>query len=708
MASPFNQHSVVDILMRIERAAPAARHFVALLIIWLATIVVYYPGLRGPFVFDDQYNIAFNPAMAVVKLDATSLADAALANDSGPLKRPLPSLTFALNHYLAGGFDNTFAFKITNLLIHLINAGLIYWLSLLLLTRLARKSADALPVVLPWLPTLIAVAWALHPLQLTSVLYIVQRMTSLAAMFVLGGLIAFVYGRTRVTEKRPCGYGLMTAGLVVGLLLGMASKENAVLLLLFIGVIEFVFFYGRDSKSFSRGIRTWYAGAILLPAMVGLGWLVLHPDYLLGAYSTRSFSLIERLLTEPRVLWFYITLIVFPRGSAFGLYHDDIPISTGLLSPWTTLSALLGWVSLVALAIAYVRRWPVLSFSALWFIAGHSMESSVFALDIAHEHRNYLPSFGIIFGAVYGVTLGMERLYRAQLATLLLFAYISVSAFVTFVRADAWATTEDIIETTAKNHPSSPRAQYMLGEIYAKKRGDPLKALRHYRKAANLEPANIAALVNMVLVASQTTISLGPDAQHLIKQQSKNGAQNTAQVRILDLPEFASISDVGQRMTLVLDESVYAEIERRLTNEPVSAMTGHALGSLTFCITRNERPCAHLYDKTVDWYSLAIRNRYANRVARGYLAHGLAKLYLENGELESAQQMAVESQHYDPSNPTHPLLEARVHLISGSIDKAEAIIQRTQELHAPLAPDVRRELESLQTQIRIQQSKKEQ
>ncbi len=491
-----------------------------------------------------------------------------------------------------------------------------------------------------------------------------------------------------------------------GLLLGMASKENAALLVLFIGVIEFVFFYARDPKSFDRGVRIWYAGVILLPVLVALGWLVSHPDYILGAYSTRSFSLTERLLTEPRVLWFYIALIVFPRGSAFGLYHDDIVISTSLFSPWTTLPALLGWAGLLVVAFFYVRRWPVASFVTLWFIAGHSMESSVLALEIAHEHRNYLPSFAIIFGAMYGVMLGLDRLHRPRLALPLLLVYISTAAFVTHVRANTWATEENIIETNARNHPASARAQYMLAEVYAQKRGDALKALRHYKNAADLKRSEIAALIKMAIAASETTVSLGPEADALTEAQSQQGAQTAPKVRILGLPEFASVARVGQRLTLVLDESLYNEIERRLIDEPVSAMTGHALGILTYCISRGERPCAHLYHRTVEWYRLAIGNRYADGMAKGYLAHGLAKLYLENGELEPARQMAVESQQHDPANPTHLLLEARVHLTSGSMDKAEAIIQRTQALHAPLAPNVRRELDSLLQQIRIQQSKK--
>lgn len=246
----------------------------------------------------------------------------------------------------------------------------------------------------------------------------------------------------------------------------------------------------------------------------------------------------------------------------------------------------------------------------------------------------------------------------------------------------------------------------MLAEVYAQKRGDPLKALRHYKNAADLEPGDIAALIKIAIAAAETTVSLGADAQQLIEAQPKGGVGAKPQVRILGLPEFASVAHLGQRLTLVLDESLYAEIERRLIDKPVSAMTGHALGILTYCITRGERPCAHLYDRTVEWYKLAVRNRYADSVAKGHLAHGLAKLYLEKGELESAQQMAVESQQHDPTNPTHPLLEARVHLALGSAGKAEAILQRTQALYSPLPPDVRRELETLLKQIRIQQSKK--
>jgi hypothetical protein len=121
-----------------------------------------------------------------------------------------------LNHYVAGGFADTLVYKTTNLVIHLVNAILIYWLSFLLLEQLSKKKLSIPDRMRSWLPGLIAGAWALHPLLLTSVLYVVQRMTSLSALFVLAGLITFVYGRQRVQESGRHGYLLMTLGLVGG------------------------------------------------------------------------------------------------------------------------------------------------------------------------------------------------------------------------------------------------------------------------------------------------------------------------------------------------------------------------------------------------------------------------------------------------------------------------------------------------------------
>jgi hypothetical protein len=88
---------------------------------------VYAPGLKGPFVFDDYPNIVDNPLVAVDALDAANLRDAAFSLRNGPYPhRGLARLSFALNYYFAGGRFDAFAFKLTNVVIHVVNGLLVY------------------------------------------------------------------------------------------------------------------------------------------------------------------------------------------------------------------------------------------------------------------------------------------------------------------------------------------------------------------------------------------------------------------------------------------------------------------------------------------------------------------------------------------------------------------------------------------------------
>ena len=148
-------------------------------------------------------------------------------------------------------------------------------------------------------------------------------------------------------------------------------------------------------------------GVGLLAAMAYVYWS--NPQWLWAGYDLRSFTLFERLLTEGRVLWFYLGLIVFPQLEHLGLYHDDIAISTGLFTPWTTLPALVGLAWLAFLSWWTRTRAPLVSFGIAWFLIGHAMESTVLPLEIAHEHRNYLPLLGILLAAAWVLLRALEN-----------------------------------------------------------------------------------------------------------------------------------------------------------------------------------------------------------------------------------------------------------------------------------------------------------
>lgn len=599
-------------------------------------VLVYWPGLSGPFIFDDLNNIVLNPDVAISDLQPRSLSKAAWSNDSGPLKRPLASLTFALNYYVVGGFTETIPYKLTNLLIHLLNTLLVYWLSLLL-TRRLQEQLTGLPRWLSWVPILTAAAWGLHPLNLTSVLYVVQRMTSLATLFMLAGLIVFVYGRIRVRETRHHGYALMSCGLAGGVLLGLTAKENAALLPLLAVVIEVFFFRPTaDTVRTDRGLAWFYALLVVLPWTLLLLWLALNPQIVLGTYEGRDFTLAERLLTEARVLWFYIGLLLFPRISGFGIFHDDIAFSTSLLAPWSTLPALLGVLLVAMFALVSRRRLPLLGFAVLWFFVGHAIESGIIGLEIAHEHRNYLPSFGILFALGYGLAWLAARLAQPWLGITLAACYVGTLALTTHSRAWVWASEDNLAYTAVAHHPRSPRAHYTLAELKLA-RNEPLTALEHYRHTAELDPRDAHALIKLIVAASAISIMEQPADGHM-------------RARDLGLPEFLSLTKVEGQLKILVEPAITREIERRLGEEVVRPHIVVSLATLSSCVLSPN--CRHLYHQATKWYGLTLKNPRMDQDTRERLVNGLARLYLRH----SVQDNTAESDHMHQlaRQATHP------------------------------------------------------
>lgn len=467
---------------------------------------VYLPGASGPWIFDDFGNIVHNDYLKVTRLDTSTLYHAAFSLQAGPLQRPLPMLSFALNYYFSGGFGDTTPYKLTNVAIHVTNGLLVFWLALLVLRQLApaetrNRAAGGLDEVTV-LAALIALWWVVHPLQLTSVLYVVQRMTSLSALFVLCGLIGYFHGRlTWNAGQRRRGTAIVVASLVGFGAAGMLSKENAIALPLFAVVIDATVFGALPPWARLAGLprRT---RAVLWSAAAGVVLVLtaLAAFYFSSRYGARDFTLSERLLTEARVLFFYLALLLFPRIDWFGSQHDDITLSHSLVQPWTTLPAVAALLVLVALALRVRRSVPILSLAILWFLAGHLLESTFIPLEIAHEHRNYLPILGPMLAIGAGAAWA-AREYRSRLPLLMLTLLIAVSAGITAIRAGQWANRNSYTRFEALHHPSSPRAQAGLASLLAAK-GDYAGATAGMARAAELDPDEPGYPINRAIVIS--------------------------------------------------------------------------------------------------------------------------------------------------------------------------------------------------------------
>jgi len=439
--------------------------FIAVLgLAWLS----YQPGLYGDFEFDDQVNLLFNLYLQIDQISLPALKLAALSGDAGPLGRPISMVSFAINH-LVTGFD-PFYLKLTNLIIHITSGALLYILLLQLLHAYRRAYAIQLTNnVIAWIAVASSAAWLLHPLNITSVLYIVQRMTSLSGLFSLLTILFYAWGRNRILDGNRRGWWAVLLATPVAGLIAILSKENAAILPLLLLLVEWCFFRFRTpSRLETRLLYGIFAITVWLPLLLAFAYLTLHPEWLHAGYGGRGFSLAERLLTECRVLWLYLRLILAPDISLMGIYHDDIPISTGPFTPVITLPAVIGILVLLLLAVWMRRQAPMLAFGLLWFFIGHLIESTIIPLEIAHEHRNYLPMIGILLAGFYYLLNPrlMPRILRLKILLALLL--ISMLGFSTHVRSTQWGDLLEHAMLEAENHPASPRAQQQLGRMYFK------------------------------------------------------------------------------------------------------------------------------------------------------------------------------------------------------------------------------------------------
>lgn len=447
-------------------ASPGNRSFRFGPRIWMALaallcVAIYWPGLSGGFLFDDYPNIVDNKALQIDSLSWHALAQAAWSSKSSDLKRPLSSISFALD-YAAHGLS-PYWMKMTNVIIHVLNGLVLFWLVRLLASQAAIKYS---PRRAQWLGAFVAAAWLLLPINLTAVLYVVQRMESLANLFVLLGLAGYVSGRQTMKEQRAGGATTAILSIAGGTLLGLGAKETAALLPLYACCIEWFVLGGFSSKAPNERKFVWLTFTILLAMPLIIGLAVIIPKLLSpNAWANRDFTLAERLLTEPRIVLSYIYWTLLPTPSNLSFYHDDIAKSPGLLSPITTLLSLAGLLALGICAFILRRKNALFSLGLALFLCAQSLTATIIPLELVFEHRNYFASSGLMLSLGSLIvrpdesnSAGSDRIKFIVAAALM-----SFWAAQTAMTAHAWSSPIQFAVEMAQRAPQSSRAQYRLG-----------------------------------------------------------------------------------------------------------------------------------------------------------------------------------------------------------------------------------------------------
>lgn len=627
--------------MKIDWSSEIDEHrllpWAALLGAMLVALVVYWPALHGPMMFDDYPQLGqFFHQSANHHL---TLAESLWSN-SGPLGRPVSMLTFWLNSVLTP--DNLWAWKLTNLTIHLLCGLLAALLAMELFSAAQRE-----PGIDPRYPGFfVGVIWLLHPLQVSTVLYTVQRMTELAALFMFGGLYAYVILRrdpaNNSLRKTVAGLVLLSAATVLAGL----SKENGLLLPFLALAVEMVLFRAAGSPAVSRAIRIYFGAVVTLAGLAAALLFVARPHFITGGYMYRPFTFAQRMLSEPRILFEYLRMLLFPIPRTMGFFHDDFAVSTGLLNPVTTLWSLLGLAALTGAAWLVRKRFPLVALGIAIFLIGQVMESSVFALRLMFEHRNYFPGFGI-FLAVTDIGLFALSKRGHKLQSVIGGTIVAALAILLAVRATHWTSEISLYHAGARAHPRSETATAGLAQAYldADKPDLALQVLAsHPGYGTGLERAYMECVIN------------------------------------------GSVAD-AELQELVNQTPTY------LGNYPVKGLT--TLGALG--VTGKCRFSSAVYSRLID----AAAQRDTTRPDLRYMLYIYSGYYHERLQQIDEAIAAMQNAHrLAPTTPVPLILAARWYLQAGDTEKAGAQLQKARQIDRLYNAGFSQDIDELADKIR--------
>jgi len=435
----------------------------AYLLICAAVLLVYGNSFEASWHLDDDDNIVQNQNVHARSLDKESLQRSFYGRNAPgtQLSRPLAYLSFAINHRF-GGTDVT-GYHLVNFLLHLLSALVLYHLvsdMLRLPVSSERYGTRAHQIAL-----FVAFLWAVHPIHVTAVTYIVQRMAVMAGLFMLLAMRHYILFRTR-----PDCQSLNLALVILFWMLAVGSKETAVLLPLSIILLELILI-GRDEIPPARR-RTilWCLFSIFL-----LTALSMYPGAaaLSNGYAQRTFTLGERLLTQPRVIFLYVGLLLYPTSNRYMMLHD-VTVSQSPFDPWTTFPAIAGLMILTLTAWQFRHRYPLIAFSWLFFIANHLLEGSFLPLELVFEHRNYLPSVFIFLPLVF-IFLKMESIFRniktiRWLLNILVVVFLFNSGHTTWLRNGVMDDEISLWSDNAEKAPELKRPHLNLASVLSREK----------------------------------------------------------------------------------------------------------------------------------------------------------------------------------------------------------------------------------------------
>lgn len=401
--------------------------------------------------------------------------------------RPIGMLTFAIN-YKIHKLD-LWGYHLVNLIIHLTNAFLVWWLTWLTLSTPVMKD-ESISKHKTIIAFLIALLFVTHPLATQSVTYIVQRFASLATLFYLLSLILFIRGRLWQGNKNIALF-LFGLSIIFGIC-GMLTKEIVFTLPFAVILYDYCFIKISPWKLEERDKSLIISFIMLIIFMLIIFILLFLRVRSLNIFSTvepgqgysYSISMKEYLFTQFSVILTYIRLFILPINQNFDY---DYPVSIGLFQIKTFLSflALLG---IALTGILLFKRYRLISFGIFWFFLTISVESSIIPIsqNVIFEHRTYLPAFGFFLALTSAFFYFFKERYL-KIAMIILLMAAALNTVLTYQRNKIWKNEYTLWADCLKKSPNKARANNNFGAVLLAE-GKSEKAIDHFNKALRIAP----------------------------------------------------------------------------------------------------------------------------------------------------------------------------------------------------------------------------
>ncbi len=631
----------------------------ATLAILVLLLAVYANTFHASWHFDDETNILENKRIHLTELNWKNIKNTFFASlgGTGEIYRPVACFTLAINHYL--GKNRVLGYHVFNLAVHFIASIFLFlfiYQTLNLPLLKARYGPNAYFIAL-----LATIFWAVNPIQTQAITYIVQRMASMAGMFYI--MAMHFYLKARTAEKNPSKAGFYFICIICGFL-AIGSKENAAMFPISILIFDLFLIQGITKKNIKKNSVILLA-MILIPLIAALtlkGPSVFDLKHLISSFSHRSFTLVERLLTEPRVILFYISLLFYPMSYRLCIAHNISP-SHSLIDPPTTLLAILFILTVLAIAAIKAKKWPLVSYCILFFFLNHFIEASVFPLELVFEHRNYIPSMLIFVPVAILVVKLMETQQKKTIhVAITLFITLILIGFghSTYVRNATWKTEESLWLDAVDKYPDSARAHHNLGRYYANT-NQKEKAITEYKLALNLTSGTHGETHHL------THYNMGL-VYHRMKRETDAESHLLKAIKI-----FPRYADAYNNLSIVVAkqgryEEAYDHLITSLTYDSNSPVAHNNLGYILIKENRIE--------EAIIEFQKALEMDKAYKMA----LHNLGVAYKHKGDLTAAARCFRSVVTKDPRALFTRLHLAETYALMGKKEAAYSTVTRAFEL----------------------------